>query len=203
MADTIVYRRLWRFDLERCIEHFLALDLDERRQRFMHAVSDDYVKSYLRKLLDPIKLTTGEHVVIGAFLQGRLIGIGELCVDGPSARTAEAAFTVKKIARRRGIGASLFRRVLLSAQNKRIESVYIACIPSNEAMRRLAKQHGVTLSFEVDEIAGCVEISEPSYLTLVREIIGESFGIVAYAWSSPPGTVRKLVSQPADMSSRS
>ena len=89
-AQELVVRRLCMVDQEKICDHFLRLDIASRRARFLGAVSDDGVKKYARKIFH------FDSILCGAFLDGDLRGVVELCGVAhfwPS--TIEAAFSVE------------------------------------------------------------------------------------------------------------
>jgi RimJ/RimL family protein N-acetyltransferase len=158
-------RRLWPGDLALMREHLLRLDPDSRRARFTGAVSDAFLEAHAERAL----LSGG--LILGYRAGDALRGIAELqMVDDTR---AEAAFSVETAYRRRGVGAALFRRILLGARNRGARTVHLRCLPHNNAMQALARRHGARLIFDGDEMLGEVETRSPTLASVWEEAFAE------------------------------
>jgi GNAT superfamily N-acetyltransferase len=154
-------RRLWQTDSDLFTDHLLRLDPETRRSRFAGGVSDDFLRYYADRALS----WTGATF---AWVDSAVIrGVGELRSENE--HEAEAAFTVEAGLRRHGIGAALFRRVMLYARNHGIKAVHVRCIPVNDAMQGLARKHGAKLVNDAGDVLGELETGSATPLSLLQE----------------------------------
>ena len=164
-------RKLLPADFAAYRDHLLRLDPHSRRSRFSGAVSDDFIRNYaaLSRNLDA--------VIHGFFVDGTLRGVAELRpIGGRFAEEAEAALSIEKPWQRHGVGAALLRRTLLSARNRRIRLLYMACLAENQVMQRLARKFDAELKFDFGSVAAQVEAAQPTAVWLMRESLADTIG---------------------------
>jgi RimJ/RimL family protein N-acetyltransferase len=152
-------------------EHLLRLDPQSRRSRFSGAVSDEFIRNYaaLSRNLDT--------VIHGFFVDGALRGVAELRPLGDAfAHEAEAAFSIERPWQSHGVGAALLRRTLLSARNRRIRLLYMACLAENKVMQKLARKFDAELKFDFGSVAAHVETPQPTAVSLMRESLADTLG---------------------------
>ncbi len=82
--------------------------------------------------------------------------------------------------RNRGIGASLLDGILLGAANRGYDRVRTVCLPTNVAMRQLARKAGAKLELAVDELKGEITPPRPTFITWLREVVGDIFDTPSY-----------------------
>jgi len=170
-AATPAIRRLWPGDVEAFRAHLLRLDPQSRAMRFGGAVSDTFVSGYADSLprLDAL--------LLGAFVDGRLIGVAELRMlfedEGPS---AEAALSVEQPYQDHGIGDALLSRLIVAAQNRGVRAVYMICLNRNDRMRHLARKHDAELEFADSEVRGTLRQAWPDFASRSEEVLGEAYG---------------------------
>jgi GNAT superfamily N-acetyltransferase len=166
-------RRLWHSDMLSFRDHLLRLDPNSRHQRFGGGMSDDFLGHYVEHCFGKGDL------VFGAFSDGQMIGAAELrsneaiwTEQAPFRRHvhAEAAFSVEEPFRRRGIGASLFRRVETAASNHGVETIEIVCTPDNIGMIRLAAKFKAQFTFEENTYTGRLTARRPTAMTMLGEV---------------------------------
>lgn len=166
---THAVRRLYRPDLPLFRDHLTRLDEDTRYNRFGLQVSDAYLAEYVDLCFRP------DAITYGYFEDGVIRGAAELRVftadDVRLRRSAEAAFSVEKPWRRRGIGTELMSHVVLAARNRRVTEITIFCLQSNQAMLRLARKFETDLTFERNDVTGHLVARAPSPVSYVREIL--------------------------------
>ncbi len=163
-----VVRRLFPTDLTEFKAHLLRLGPTARRERFGMAVSDDFIEQYANRCFgidDVIYGYVEDGVVHGA---GELRGIGHNLPLGFGG-SAEAAFSVEKEWRRRGIGRELMGRIVRAARNRRADTLYMSCLVTNAAMLSLAKKFSAELRIEPDESKGCIAPIAPTIASLMDE----------------------------------
>lgn len=152
-------------------DHLLRLDPQSRRSRFSGAVSDEFITNYAILSRD---LSAVMH---GFFLDGALRGVAELRPLGaPFAHEAEAAFSIEKPWQSNGVGGVLLRHTILSARNRRIRTLYMACLAENKVMQRLARKFDADLKFDFGSVAAHVETPQPTALSLMRESLADTLG---------------------------
>jgi GNAT superfamily N-acetyltransferase len=164
-------RKLWVAELGRYREHLLRLDPASRRSRFGGNVSDEFLINYA-------DLATGLDTVIhGFFVNGTMRGAAELRPIGAAVvREAEAAFSIEKPWQSHGVGSALLARTLLTARNRGITFLHMACLADNERMQQLARKFDAELSFDFGSVIGEVLEPYPTPLSVAREIMADSHG---------------------------
>jgi GNAT superfamily N-acetyltransferase len=164
-------RKLWIGEAETYRDHLLRLDADSRRNRFAGAVSDEFVHDYadLSFRIDA--------VIHGFFVDGALRGAAELRPIGlPITREAEAAFSIEKPWQSHGVGSMLLERTLLTARNRGLKFLHMACLADNKRMQQLARKYEAELSFDFSSVIGEVAAPRPTPVSLLREILADSHG---------------------------
>lgn len=166
-------RRLWQADRQDIVDHFLRLDAESRRLRFGVPQKDIGVQRYAERILGM------DSVVFGAFVDGGLRGLAELCGflwHWP--RTAEAALSIERDWQDAGIGDALFTRLIAAAQNRSVRTLHMTCLRENERMQHLARKHEAVLEFIPGEVQATLDPPRPTLLSLTEEFLGEtrSFG---------------------------
>jgi GNAT superfamily N-acetyltransferase len=173
-------RRLWASDFPAYREHLLRLDKAARYSRFAGVVSDEILVQHAEKCFGP------DCLVYGYFLDGVLRAGAELHVLEPGATRytsdAEAAFSVEKDCRHRGVGSLLMERVLRAAGNRGLRKVIITCLPQNSAMQGLARKFGAQLRLEHDEVVGQFPVHLPTMQSILGEIVDDSVGLATAAF---------------------
>jgi RimJ/RimL family protein N-acetyltransferase len=168
--DSGSIRKLWARDIPAFRDHLLRLDAATRRNRFGMAAGDEFITRYAE---------TGfslDAVIHGVFVEGRLVGVGELRRIGGERREAEAAFSVELAWQGRGFGSRLMESVILAARNRGIRKLYMNCLSSNAQMQRLARKHGAELEYEGGDVVGLVLPEMASPASWLREAVGDGFG---------------------------
>ena len=166
-----VIRKLWVGEAAKYRDHMLRLDPDSRNSRFAGGVSDDFIRKYadLSQSLDA--------VIHGFFIGGMLRGAAELRPLGAGfPRQAEAAISIEKPWQSHGVGSALLRHTLLTARNRGIRLLHMACLAENRRMQQLARKFDAELSFDFGSVIGEVESSRPTPLSLMREAMADSHG---------------------------
>jgi GNAT superfamily N-acetyltransferase len=171
LANGGVIRKLWIGGTHLYRDHLLRLDAESRHSRFGGAVADAFIENY-------VKTTVGlNSVVHGFFLDGAMRGAAELRPLGPGlARDAEAAFSIEPDWQGLGIGSALLERTLLTARNRGIKSLHMACLADNRRMQDLARKFAAELSFDFGSVVGAVAAPRPTPLSVLRELVADSHG---------------------------
>lgn len=172
---THAVRRLYRPDLPAFAEHLVRLDGATRYDRFGLQVTDDHLRDYADLCFRP------GSIVYGWFEDHVLRGAAELRVfaahDQPLRRDAEAAFSVEREWRRRGIGTELMSHVVLAARNRRIATLSILCLRHNQAMLALARKFEADLDFELNDVNGHLVARPPDAMSFWRELVDNTLDL--------------------------
>lgn len=169
-SDGGSIRKLWAADSPAFRDHLLRLDPATRRNRFGMAAGDEFISRYAETSF------TLDTLIHGVFVDGRLVGVGELRMLGTSRTEAEAAFSVELDHQGHGFGSRLMKAVVLSARNRRIRRLYMNCLASNSQMQRLALKAGAELEYEGGDVVGLMVPETPSPASYLREAVGDGYG---------------------------
>jgi GNAT superfamily N-acetyltransferase len=171
LPEGSVIRKLWVGETAQYRDHILRLDAQSRHNRFAGGVSDEFVRNYVELAVSL------DAVVYGFFIGGMMRGAAELRPLGLSfAREAEAAISVEKPWQSHGVGSALLQRTLLTARNRGIRLLHMACLADNKRMQQLARKFAAELSFDFGGVVGEVEAARPTPLSLMREMMSDSHG---------------------------
>lgn len=168
-------RKLKRTETSKFKDHLLRLDVEERRLRFTHPVSDTCILEYATHMCDQ------GGVVYGFFVDGDLRASAELRKIGVVwGHAAESAFSVEKLYQNRGIGSQLMGKVITAARNRGVHQLRMNCLAENTRMQAIAQHHAADLRYESGEIVGEIIPNGPNYFSLMAEALDEpTAGITA------------------------
>ena len=79
-------------------------------------------------------------------------------IGGRFTKQAEAAFSVENDWQSHGVGSALLERTLLTARNRGIAHLHMACLADNRRMQQLARKFDAELSFDFGEVVA--EVAE-------------------------------------------
>ncbi len=164
VPSSVTLRKLTSRDVSLYQEHLLRLTASDRCNRFMGSISDDRVRAYCAGL------KWSSTVVLGAFIDGELRGVGELAMVTRFPRpVAEIALSVEAPWQNLGIGTLLLRHALTMARNRYITRVYMLCLLDNRKMQKIARRFDANLIFENGGVEGSLWPHWPNYLSLLEE----------------------------------
>jgi GNAT superfamily N-acetyltransferase len=171
LPDGGLIRKMWMGEAARYRNHLLRLDPESRTRRFGGGVSDAYIRNYVTPSM------WLDSVVYGFFVDDTLRGAAELRpIGGRLSKQAEAAFSVEQAWQSHGVGSALLERTILTARNRGIAHLHMACLADNRRMQQLARKFDAELSFDFGGVVGEVEAPHPTPLSVVREIISDGHG---------------------------
>ncbi len=78
-----------------------------------------------------------------------------------------------------GVGSALLRRTILTARNRGIAHLHMACLSDNRRMQQLARKFDAELSFDFGGVVGEVEAPHPTPLSVVREWVADGHGFAS------------------------
>ena len=117
--------------------HLLALDANDRANRFMGAVSDDHLARYA------LSINFEQDLLVGVMRGKKLVGLAHAAVYQESGETmVELGISVASSARRRGIGKLLLCAALEQARHVHAQRAYVMFRSTNTGMAALAQRLG-------------------------------------------------------------
>jgi GNAT superfamily N-acetyltransferase len=169
-----VIRKLWVGEAEIYRDHLLRLDVESQCNRFGGPVAKEFVTAY-------VDASPGLNAVVhGFFVDGILRGAAELRPIGSSlAKRADAALSVERPWQSYGVGSALLERMLLTARNRRVKWLHMACLANNLRMQQLARKFEADLSFDFDNVVGTVKAPRPTPLSVMREFLADGHAVAA------------------------
>jgi GNAT superfamily N-acetyltransferase len=171
LPNSGLIRKMWIGEAARYRNHLLRLDAESRHRRFGGGVSDAYIRNYVTPSM------WLDAIVHGFFVDGTLRGAAELRpIGGRMSKQAEAAFSVEKDWQSHGVGSALLERTLLTARNRGVAHLHMACLSDNRRMQQLARKFDAELTFDFGSVVGEVESPHPTPLSMVREWVSDGHG---------------------------
>ena len=159
----LVYRLL-PADYGRYRKHLLALDEQSRYLRFGYPIRDEMIE----QLCDKFESNPEQHkifVIENDDLD--VVGAGHISLAGDE---TELAFSVLKEHQGRGMGGSLMKRCIEWCQNRSITTGCMVCLTTNDAIKKLAKRHGILIN-EGGETLADIKIPEPNAVSVMNEVV--------------------------------
>jgi GNAT superfamily N-acetyltransferase len=176
MGLNALTRELHANERPQLLAHLLALDAEDRRLRFAHALSDDGVRHYVEGIdlsRDAVFVVTDVNLAI--------IGAAHLaCEDGH----AQLGMSVLPQSRRRGIGGGLLARCTARARNWGMRVMFMNCLVENAAMMYLARKQGLKIAVSGAEAEAFVQLPRANLTSLAAEAVAEQFGLFDHAQKS-------------------
>lgn len=153
--------------------HFLALDAEDRYLRFGYAASDEQIGRYV----DGIDFAHDE--VFGVFSRKlELLAVAHLAIG-----QARAEFGVSVLPRARGlgIGTRLFRTGALHARNRGLRQLFMQCLSSNTAMRKIARRAGMAVRDGGGQTEAYLELPPDDWRSHLQALVDAQTGYWDYA----------------------
>jgi GNAT superfamily N-acetyltransferase len=141
------------------LAHLLELSPADRYMRFGYAAQDAQIERYVGAL------DFYRDQIYGVFNRRlRLIAIAHLAYsqDPRANRCAEFGVSVLPAYRGKGLGAKLFARAQLHAQNDRISLLFIHALSENSAMLKIARKAGATVERFGSESDAYLKLPRPT-----------------------------------------
>ena len=136
-------------------DHLLRLDHESRHDRFHGFMDDSFIERYAAKC-------ASDGTLVIAYLEDGVVrGAAELHLPDTSLDALpEIAFSVEARLRRKGVGSTLFRKLIEEARSKGYRYLRITTGAQNDAMRALANKFGAHLTFRYGESTGTIDLRE-------------------------------------------
>jgi hypothetical protein len=165
------YRKLTYLDLSAVERHLLRLTPEERQQRFSASLTDEAIHAFCKRL------SLLENILLGAFVDGELRGLAQLCFGSPPWRgEGELAVSVEGPWQHRGIGGELARRSVILASNRGVRAIEMICMIENGPMRCIALRLDGKLIYLGGQAESRVELAPPSGLSFLAEALSDAHG---------------------------
>jgi GNAT superfamily N-acetyltransferase len=176
MGPNALTRELHANERPQLLTHLLALDAEDRRLRFAHALSDDGVRHYVEGIdlsRDAVFVVTDVNLaIVGAAHLAREDGHAQLGVS------------VLPQSRRQGIGGGLLARCTARARNWGMRVMFMNCLVENAAMMHLARKQGLKIAVSGAEAEAFVRLPRPDLTSLAAEAVAEQIGLFDHAQKS-------------------
>jgi GNAT superfamily N-acetyltransferase len=179
--NAVIIRKLLTSERDKVRDHLLRLAPEDRRLRFFCQVGDAFIADYCEKLF------AANDIVLGAFIDGTLRGVGELRHESPRWQpAAEAAVTVERTYQSSGIGTALLRQLVELAQNRSIKTLHLFCLIDNSRMQSVVKKLGGQLSVADGAVAADINPPLPTCWSLLDEALVEGQAVLQAWWGDRP-----------------
>jgi GNAT superfamily N-acetyltransferase len=161
-------RKLWPTETDKFCDHLLRLDKESRRLRFGHGVSDAFIEDYAARMCEL------GSVVFGYFEGPDVRAVAELRkLSETWGQEAEAGFSIESRYQDQGIGSELMGRVIGSARNRGVQTLYLSCLLENRRMQAIARKYEAELRFEHGEVIGQIMPTGATYFSLFAEAVDD------------------------------
>jgi GNAT superfamily N-acetyltransferase len=149
-------------DAERVLllEHFQALDAEDRRLRFGLSVTNDFLQHYVNMAV------ADEHSEIFVIFADHCIAA--VCHVAVGSGEGELGFSVLPRYRGSGMTSALFERAVSYLRVHNISTVYIHCLSENRVMQHIARKNQMSVVTELGESDARLTVAEPTLLTVYQ-----------------------------------
>jgi len=128
------------------VDHLLRLDPEERLLRFCHPADDACLQEYIANL------DLAQHKIVGCFEGGQMRGAAELRPAGTApSGLVEAAFSLERDWRGKGIERALVLRALSTARAMGARQLFLNHLGGSDALRRIVAQFDAEVVFGEDD----------------------------------------------------
>ncbi|MFC3107827.1 GNAT family N-acetyltransferase [Undibacterium arcticum] len=184
---SVRVKELAERDRRRMLNHFLALDQDDRLLRFGSVLPDEIITTYVQKI------DFAHDTVFGVYnSKFKLVGVGhlafaarderpDLSVATTKDKVAEFGVSVSASARGLGVGSKLFERAAIHCRNADVDTLYMHCLSSNQTMMHIAKKAGMQIQRDYGEADAYLQIPPASPGSMLKEAVEEQVASLDYA----------------------
>jgi GNAT superfamily N-acetyltransferase len=174
---VVPIRSIGPAQVDRVVEHLLALESHDRYLRFGYAASDEHIRRYV----DQINFDRDE--LFGIFNRKlELIALAHLAfsVDPQYNSCAEFGVSVAKSARGRGFGGRLFERAVMHARNEGVVMLFIHALTENTAMLKIARNAGAVIERDGSESEAHLRLPPADFDSRVTEMVSQHVAFTDY-----------------------
>lgn len=166
-------RKLLAHEAPLLAQHYLRLDAESRRLRFLHGVNDEFVVAHAGHAADPGSIV---YVIV---VDGVVRAAAELKRIGEAwGRNAEAAFSVEPEFANRGFATELMGRIIRSARNRGIRRLVMTCLAENTKMQAIARRHSADLHLEQGDVTADIIPPRADYISFATEAFEDRFVMI-------------------------
>jgi GNAT superfamily N-acetyltransferase len=177
-------------DRRRLLNHFLTLDDEDRLLRFGTALPDEAITRYVQRL------DFARDSVFGVYDDNlALLGVGHLSFAPREALPALGSATDKELvaefgvsvaasARGMGIGSRLFERAAIHCRNEDVDTLYMHCLASNQAMIHIARKAGMEIHRQSGEAGAFLKLPQADPRSVLREAVDEQVASLDYTFKA-------------------
>ena len=168
MGLKALTRELHADERPQLLAHLLALDAEDRRLRFAHALSDDGVRHYV----EGIDLSRGAvFVVTDAILRSLARPTSRARTDMPNLAFPSCRGTGAKV-----VGGALLERCAARARNWGMRVMFMNCLVENAAMMHLARKQDLKIAVSGAEAEAFVRLPRADLTSLAADAVAEHLG---------------------------
>ncbi len=138
-------------------DHLLRLPLTDRYLRFCSAFSDDAVSAYVDRINLGIVSNDAVYGVLDS--ERGVAGIVHVAATEHD-RSVEIALSVDEDIRKRGIGDMLFERGLLHCESIGARHIYMNCLSTNEAIKKMARRRNMSITNDYGESVASLDLND-------------------------------------------
>lgn len=164
--------RLPASEFHRYKTHLLSLDEESRYMRFGYPIRTEQIRDLCKRWQE-----NADKNIIFAIENDDLevVAIGHISLEE---EPAELAFSVFKECQRQGMGDALMKRTIEYCQNHSIKTGQMVCLGSNDAIKKLARKHGILVRTEHGDASAEVSIPDPSPVTVWTEVVKDQLATI-------------------------
>ncbi|MBA4264508.1 MAG: GNAT family N-acetyltransferase [Comamonadaceae bacterium] len=163
--------------VDRVVEHLLALEPHDRYLRFGYSASDEHIRRYVKQI------NFDRDELFGIFNRKlELIAMAHLAfsVDPQYNSCAEFGVSVAKAARGRGFGSRLFERAVMHARNEGVVMLFIHALTENTAMLKIARNAGAVIERDGSESEAHLRLPPADFDSRVTEMVRQHVAFTDY-----------------------
>jgi len=176
-ALVVPIRSIGPAQVDRVVEHLLALEPHDRYLRFGYSASDEHIRRYVNQL------NFDRDELFGIFNRKlELIAMAHLAfsVDPQYNSCAEFGVSVARAARGRGFGGRLFERAVMHARNEGVVMLFIHALTENTAMLKIARNAGAIIERDGSESEAHLRLPPADFDSRVTEMMRQHMAFTDY-----------------------
>lgn len=174
---VVPIRSIGPAQVDRVLEHLLALEPHDRYLRFGYSASDEHIRRYVNQI------NFDRDELFGIFNRKLdLIAMAHLAfsVDPQYNSCAEFGVSVAKEARGRGFGGRLFERAVMHARNEGVAMLFIHALTENTAMLKIARNAGAIIERDGSESEAHLRLPPADFDSRVTEMMRQHMAFTDY-----------------------
>jgi len=139
--------------------------------RFACEVSDDFIIDYASRMNE------FGNIIYGYIEHSQLCAAAEIKKLGDIwGHEAEAAFSVEQPFQNHGLGTQLMGKVIRSARNRGVHTLFMSCLAENTKMQAIARHYHGHLKFEYGDVIGEIIPQKADYFSYMSEAMDDRAG---------------------------